>query len=200
MAYTADEIYQMSIAIMDELSESGTIDINQTKEYRYKAPRFLDMWQKKMAQTGNLFSTEEYANADSDSLNKWIKFSLPADMKFIKEIIFVNDDGQIGTIEYKRFGLTDIYFYFTETGTAKMLYIPIPAKITDLAQTLEVDEIVSIGGAYYLAELFAMSDMNTELATKCRNEFKELKKDSMIEMPPGKDRIIDVYASCGGDT
>ena len=193
MSYTAQEIYDMAIVIMDELSNSGTVDPNQTKEYRHKAPRLLDMFQKEMARTGKLYNTEEYENTDAENLNKWTKFVLPANLKSIKEIIFEDSDSQISSIKYKRFGMSNIYLYFTKTGTAKMLYIPIPAKITDLAQELEVDEIVSIAGAYYLAEHFAMSDMNDELAARCRSKFNELKKDSLIEMPSGDEEITDVY-------
>ena len=57
--YTAQEIYDMSVVIMDELSDAGTIDVNATSEYRYKAPRLLDMWQKEMARSGDLFKTFE---------------------------------------------------------------------------------------------------------------------------------------------
>jgi len=38
-----------------------------------------------------------------------------------------------------------------------------------------------------------MSDMNDELAARCRSKFNELKKDSLIEMPSGDEEITDVY-------
>jgi hypothetical protein len=52
--YTAQEIYEMSIVIMDELSDSGTVDPNQTKEYHHKAPRLLEMWQRELGAIENI--------------------------------------------------------------------------------------------------------------------------------------------------
>ena len=59
MSYTSQEIFDRSVVIMDELSDSGTIDLSQTKEYRYKAPYLLDIGQKELAKSGDLFKTFE---------------------------------------------------------------------------------------------------------------------------------------------
>lgn len=46
MAYTAQEIFEMAITIIDELSSTGAISDAYTKEYKFRAPRLLDAWQK----------------------------------------------------------------------------------------------------------------------------------------------------------
>ena len=59
MAYTGDEIFSRSIAILDELSDTGTVADSQIKEYKYRAPYLLDLWQHEMAKTGDFFKTFE---------------------------------------------------------------------------------------------------------------------------------------------
>jgi hypothetical protein len=193
MSYTGTEIYEMAIVILDELTDTGTVSDSQSKEYRYRAPRLLDMWQHEAAKNGRLEAIEEYENTDEDNVNKWTKLTLPANINRIKDVIFEDADSQPTTINYKRFGKTDIYFYFTQTGTARVLYIPIPEKITDLAQTIEISEDCAISGAYYLAEHFAMADQNDELAARCRQKYAELKGEDNRPNPITTQEIEDVY-------
>lgn len=61
MSYTGTEIFNQSIAILDELSDTGTIVDSQIKEYKYRAPYLLDLWQHEMAKSGDFFKTFELA-------------------------------------------------------------------------------------------------------------------------------------------
>jgi hypothetical protein len=45
MAYTGTEIFNMSVAIMDALSDTGAVTDAQTKDYKFKTPYLLDLWQ-----------------------------------------------------------------------------------------------------------------------------------------------------------
>ena len=45
MAYTGTEIFDRAIAILDELSDTGTVLDSQVSEYKYRAPYLLDVWQ-----------------------------------------------------------------------------------------------------------------------------------------------------------
>lgn len=193
MAYTGDEVFAQAISILDEISDAGTIVDAQIKEYKYRAPYLLDLWQHEMATKGKLYATQVYTNASQDNVNKWVKFTLPTGMKKIKDVMFLDSDSQIGQIQYRKFGNTDIYFCFPELGTVQMLYVPTPAKITTLTQTLEIDESLCMSGAYYLAEQFAMADQNDELASMCRNKYKELKLESGDDYPLAPTEIVDVY-------
>jgi len=313
MSYTAQEIYDMSIVIMDELSNSGTVDPNQTKEYRHKAPRLLDMFQKEMAKSGDLYKTFEIScirkknllgdtlqctpvenNGDTQSYSAkgvncfyfevdgdctvtfpgitgkysfnggpetvfnetititvpegttsflpckgildatadatmtfsgtyyyrhihralcpykyptadkvpdfkpWYKVTMPDDFKNRSQVINEYPMWQYEQdASHKWEGNKDLYIQFAYEGIVRIKYIPIPTKITDLAQTMEIDDITATSGAYYLAEHFAMSDMNDELAARCRSKFNELKKESMLKMPLSNAEIIDVYGFGG---
>lgn len=189
MSYTGTEIFNQSIAILDELSDAGTIVESQVKEYKHRAPYLLDLWQKEIGDS--LQAVQEYENADGENAHKWTKRALPTNLKRIKEVMFIDSDLQISSIPYRRFGDSDIYFYFTCLGTARMLYVPFPEKITSLTQTLEVDEYKAASGAYYLAEHFAMADMNDELARRCREKFSKLELQK--PQPLNATEIIDTY-------
>jgi hypothetical protein len=199
MSYTVKEMHDKAISVLDELSDNGTVDPNKTKEYSNRAPSLADDWQKEESNLGKLTKTVEYENTDETTLYKWIEFDIPSDFKSIKEIMFINEDLQIGTIKYKQFGKTDIYLYFTELGTARMLYAYIPTKITLITQTLEVDDSIVTDGVFYLAEHYAMADQNDTLAARCRQKFQELKAESMVKLPMSVTSIEDVYGFSGGD-
>lgn len=51
--YTGTEIFNISIAIIDELSDTGTVSDSQIAEYKNRAPYLLDMWQREIARLEN---------------------------------------------------------------------------------------------------------------------------------------------------
>lgn len=316
MAYTGKELYDAAITIIDELSDTGTVDENKTKEYLGRAPRLLDLWQHEMAKSGDLHKTFElscfrkknlltdvtqmglivenngesqaysgvgaycfYLEVDGDctitlqengadlsgtysfnggeetafdgSINitvpegttsflpirgilaasggnvtmaisgsyyfrhnnralspykfatadkvpdfkPWTKVTMPADFKSRSQIISETPNWQYseGTPSVKWEGSNEMYVMFSYEGLIRIKYIPVPTKITDLSQTLEVDEITSASAAYYLAEHFAMADQNSELAGRCKEKYRELKIDSMIKQPLQPAEIKDLY-------
>jgi hypothetical protein len=316
MSYTGNEVFAMAIAILDELSDSGTIVDSQINEYKYRAPYLLDLFQHEMAKNGDLFKTFEmsctrkknlltdvsqmgmivenngesqaysgvgaycfYLEVDGDctitlqengadlsgtysfnggeetafdgSINitvpegttsflpirgilaasggnvtmtisgtyyfrhnnralspykfasalkvpdfkPWVKVTMPADFKSRSQIIseYPSWQYQEGTPSVKWEGANEMYVMFSYEGLIRIKYVPVPTKITDLAQTLEVDEITSASAAYYLAEHFAMADQNSELAARCKEKYRELKIDNMIRQPLQPSEIKDLY-------
>lgn len=193
MAYTAQKIHEMAISIIDEMSDNGTVDANKTKEYSARAPKLLDMWQKELAESGSLYSVQEYNCTDEDTFYLWTKETLPTGMRSIKDTLFIDADYQISTVEHKQFGKTDLYVYYTKLGTLRVLYIPTPTEITALSATLQIDDFVATTGAYYLAEHYAMADQNTDLAGMCKSKFNELKNALGSRLPFSAVDMIDVY-------
>jgi len=51
MAYTGRELFERSMAVMDEISENGTLNPDDVAEYEAKAPLLLDIWSRRMAKT-----------------------------------------------------------------------------------------------------------------------------------------------------
>ena len=317
--YTAQKINNMAIALIDEISDTGTIDANKTKEYSARAPYLLDMWQKEMAKSGDFFKTFElscfrkinllgdldsftavehkdtdltyeadgancfYFGVDSaadvyieqlsngswvsvsgtyiDEQNKvptaftglisantstasfnyykgiitatgkvrirfsgnyyyrqncralcpykfisaskvpdfkaWYKIDLPADFKSRTQVVNEYTMWQYEQDTQAKWEGKEFYIQFGYEGIIRIKYIPIPVEITSLTQTLEVDDITAMSGAYYLAEHFALADQNDEIARVCRSKFKELKVDSFMKTPLSNTEIVDVYGIGG---
>lgn len=314
--YTGTEIFSQAIAILDELSDSGTIVESQIKEYKHRAPYLLDLWQREMIKNGDLFKTFElscfrkknllgdtsqlgiiiennaepqsysasgaycfYIEVDGDctltftedgtplsgkysfnggaetaftgtvnitvpagttsflpirgilaasggtvtmtisgtyyfkhnnralspykfatadkvpDFKPWYKVQMPSDFKSRSQIISEHPSWQYqeGSPSVKWEGANELYVMFSYDGIIRIKYIPVPTKITDLSQTIEVDDITATSGAYYLAEHFAMADMNDELARRCKEKFRELKIDSMVKTPLQPSEIKDIY-------
>jgi hypothetical protein len=317
VAYTGTEIFNQSIAILDELSDTGTIVDSQIKEYKYRAPYLLDLWQHEMTAHGDLFKTFEiscfrknnllgdtvqmgmiiennaesqaysgigancfYLEVDGDctltfaedgaalsgkysfnggvetafagtinvtvpagttsflpirgtltasggnvtmtisgsyylrhnnralspykfnsvlkvpDFKPWVKITMPTDFKSRSQIIseYPSWQYQEGSSSVKWEGANELYVTFSYEGLIRIKYIPVPAKIAALTQTLEIDEITCISGSYYLAEHFAMADQNDALAARCKDKFRELKIDSMIKTPLQPSEIKDIYS------
>jgi len=72
MSYTGKEIFDMSIAVIDELSDAGTVSESQIKEYQYRAPFLLDMWQHEMQKVENITNLVKITN-----LNQTLQVSEP---------------------------------------------------------------------------------------------------------------------------
>ena len=125
----------------------------------------------------------------------WIKVTMPADFKSRSQIIseYPSWQYQEGSSSIKWEGSNELYVMFSYEGLIRIKYVPVPTKITDLTQTLEVDEITSASAAYYLAEHFAMADQNSELAARCKEKYRELKIDAMIRQPLQPSEIKDLY-------
>ena len=96
-------------------------------------------------------------------------------------------DSEIAEYKHKAPYLLDMW----QHEIARLENIEIENPITSLDQELEISERNCQSGAYYLAEHFAMADMNEELAAMCRRKYRELKSEAIKEIPTTE--IIDVY-------
>jgi hypothetical protein len=119
---------------------------------------------------------------------------MPSDFKSKTQIINEFPSWQYSDNNtHKWEGANELYVLFSYEGLIRIKYIPVPKEITSLDQTLEIDDITAISGAYYLAEHFALADQNSELASMCRSKFKELKRESLLNNPLTPSEIKDVY-------
>jgi hypothetical protein len=295
--YTGTEIFDMSIVIIDDLTDTGVVSDTQSREYKNRAPYLLDMWQHEISKNGmepktfeiscfrkkNLlgeldqFQAVEHTGTDQtyessqggncfffgvdanatvyveESVNgtwqavtgsliidktvptpftgiinvvvsnssfvyckgtisptspsnairlrfsgnyyyrhnnrtinpnkyptadkvpdfkAWYKIDMPVDFINKTQVIDEFPEWQYSEANNHRWeGNKEIYVLFSYEGVIRIKYAPIPAKITALTQTLEVDENTAISGAYYLAKQFAIADQNTDLANVCSAKY-----------------------------
>lgn len=316
MAYTAQQIFDLSIAIKNDLSEVGLVTDDETAEFKYRAPYLLDAWQKEIARVGDLYKEFEvscfrkknlltdvnqfriiennaesqaysgkgansfYLEVDGDctitfsedggnlsgtyifnggtataftntititvpsgttsflpvrgilspasqtstitmtlsgsyyfrhnnralspykfsaaskvpDFKPWYKIEMPADFKSKTQVIDEFPSWQYAeATQHKWEGSNELYVLFSYEGTIRIKYIPVPAKITSLTQTLEVDDITAMSGAYYLAEQFATSEEEDSTAALCKRKYAELKAEISKKTPLAPQEIIDIY-------
>lgn len=62
--YTGEKIFNQALAIIDELSETGTVTDSQVLEYKRRAPFLLDMWQREIAKIENVEIEEEITSLE----------------------------------------------------------------------------------------------------------------------------------------
>jgi hypothetical protein len=127
----------------------------------------------------------------------WVKVELPSDFKCIDQVVteYFNEQYSKDN-DYKIENRKDFYYNYYFEGQIRIIYKPIPVQITTLTQTLEVDEITSMSGAYFLAaHLMLVEDPDS--ASFFEQKYEEHKIDSNVKEPMPPQKIIDVY-SIGG--
>lgn len=124
----------------------------------------------------------------------WYKITMPNDFKSRMQIVNEFTPWQYESSGNHRWeGNNELYVLFSYEGIIRIKYVPIPAEIVSLDQTLEIDDITAQAGVYYLAQHFAITDQNDELAALCKAKYKELKAESMIKTALSPTEIRDVY-------
>jgi hypothetical protein len=56
MSYTGTEVFNMAIAVIDELSDTGAVNDAQVREYKNRAKYLLDIWQHELKKIENITS------------------------------------------------------------------------------------------------------------------------------------------------
>lgn len=68
MATTVNDVFGLSMALIDEVLDTGIINPTDTASYSAKTPKLLTMLQTELINQGDLFSTYEISNKPIDSL------------------------------------------------------------------------------------------------------------------------------------
>ena len=123
----------------------------------------------------------------------WFKVTMPSDFKSIDQVIDEFPDRQYAKDStYKWEGRRDLYINYYYVGKVRVVYKPVPITITDLSQTLQVDEITSMSGAYFLASHLLLIE-DPDSANFFQQMFEQLRLESNIKQPVSEAKIVDVY-------
>lgn len=68
MATTVQQVFDLSMALIDEVLDNGTISVSDTASYSAKTPSIVTLLQTELIKTGDLFSTYEISNKPVDNL------------------------------------------------------------------------------------------------------------------------------------
>lgn len=152
MMYTVQQIFDIACDLIDERLATGAIDANTTAVYKTRTPGIMNIFQNENFKSGDLYKTFEIVCVPATTAT-WVKQTMPPDFKSVDQIIEITSDGANyrESTGYKWEGRSDLYISSLFEGTIRIVYHPVPIPITLITQTLEVDEITSIGAAYFLA-------------------------------------------------
>lgn len=125
----------------------------------------------------------------------WYKVTMPNDFKSVDQVVEEYPDRQYSkSSTYKWEGRKDLYVNYYYVGKVRVVYKPVPTTITDLTQTLQIDEVTSISGSYFLAaHLILIEDPDS--ASFFNGMFEQLRLESNIKQPVSEAKIVDVYGS-----
>lgn len=123
----------------------------------------------------------------------WFRVTMPSDFKSIDTIIDEFPDRQYTKDStYKWEGHRDLYINYYYVGKVRVVYKPVPITITDLTQTLQVDEVTSMSGAYFLASHLLLIE-DPDSANFFQQMFEALKLEAQMKQPASEAAIVDVY-------
>jgi hypothetical protein len=138
-----------------------------------------------------LFS-QPFSASRVPNYKQWVKFTMPSDFKLISQIIAEDADGYNKLPNYKWEGKNNLYIDYNFDGNIRIVYKPIPTKITSLTDSIEVDDITAMSGAYFLATHLLLVESPDE-ASFFNSMYEDLKKESIIKQPASITEIVDVY-------
>ena len=140
----------------------------------------------------------EFQNDDSvPSYKPWIELEMPSDFRGIESVITEDDNRQYAQASNYKFEQPDRFYYnYYFTGDMRIIYNPIPVKITSLDQELEIDDIAADALAFYIASWLAPYE-NQSMTNPLFQKFEDLKLEASGIEPVSEEEIADVYGFGG---
>lgn len=124
----------------------------------------------------------------------WVKKVMPDNFKSVDQIIKEYPQKQyIKDADYKWEGRKDLYTSYVFNGTIRVVYRPIPAKITDLSQNLEIDDVTATTLLPYFLATHLMLEEKDDIAGYFNDRYEQLKYDFKKKPPATEEPIVDVY-------
>jgi len=123
----------------------------------------------------------------------WVEYTLPTDFKSLDKVIEEYPVRQYGnSATYKFEAPNRIYYDYFFNGTIRILYNPIPTKITAKTDVLEIDDIVAKALAFYVASWISPYE-NQSMTNPLFQKYDELRQKFTMKEPSSEESIFDVY-------
>jgi hypothetical protein len=200
MATTAQYVFQVAMALADEVEDTGLFTDSDYDNYKVRAPYILTMLESELLSRGNTFTTYTLDETDEPFVSatgteEYVRITLPSDFHSIDEVKWEDDYGNIYPVVYKTEGRSTILVSPITSGDMYITYRPIPTAITALTDSMTVDDVTARTVLPYglAAELF--KDEKDDLYPVLYQRYQQLKKDMTIR-PAKITDTIDVYGWC----
>ena len=140
-----------------------------------------------------LFNVRFQDDESVPSYKPWVELTLPADFRTIDSVVEEYPQRQYGQSSTYKFEKPNRFYYnYYYQGDLRIIYKPIPTRITSLDQELEIDDIAAEALAFYIASWLAPYE-NQSLANPLFQKFAELKVEASQEQPVSEEFIGDFY-------
>ena len=194
MATTAQQIYDISMSLIDERLDTGLVDATSTAIFEKNAPFILTSLQDELIMSSDYFKTETITKAAiTDNANGYAKYTMPSDFQDVYQIINEETDQtyRLGT-DFKWEGKNELYIKDDFIGTYKVKYYPIPEPITALTATMVLDDITCRTTLANGLASRLLTNENKVLANYFNSLYNELKNKPKRRVPASVDKIHDV--------
>jgi hypothetical protein len=141
-----------------------------------------------------LFDVPFASASEIPDYGRYVKMVLPTDLKSKDQIIrSESPDWYSIEAQTKWEGRSTMYYNYYLDGALRIVYRPVPAKITALTDTLEIDDITAttILPAWLAYDLYMHDDNN--LALQFRREAEGLEAVQSVKGPASSSTMVDVY-------
>lgn len=129
----------------------------------------------------------------------WVRYEMPSDFRMVDVVIQEFPERQYARDpNYKWENFRDLYVNYYFEGELRINYKPVPTTITDISQTLEIDDTTCNAITYYVASKLAPFT-NKALVNFFEGRWNELKMESFVKMPSSEETIIDMYGGYNGN-
>jgi hypothetical protein len=141
-----------------------------------------------------LFSAPFASADDCPVYRPWVKKTMPSDFKSVEQIVEEYPQRQyIKSAAYKWEGRGDLYINYAYEGNIRIVYRPVPAAITALTDTMQLDDVTcrSLLPWGLAMELYKSDETKFKYF---QSRYKEMKALSMIKQPATESAILNYYA------
>lgn len=181
MSTTAEQVFQIAMALADEVPDSGSFTSSDLTSYKVRTPYILTMLEAELLREGEIFNTYTITDADAPfstaaAGDVWVTIPMPADFKSLDEIRAVDTGGNYIGVDWKWENKNTLVFPAAFEGTLTVSYLAYPTVITALTDMLHVDDVTARSILPYglAAELFKME--NQDIYQYCDRRYQEFKR------------------------
>lgn len=141
-----------------------------------------------------LFNVPFASSSKVPDYRPWIKKTMPSDFKSVDEIINeYYETTYTKDANYKWEGRNTLYIDYYYDGNIRIIYHPIPIKLTATTDSVQVDDITARTILPYGLAAHLLLTENTESASFFQQRYEELKILGTRQQAASAEQIADIY-------
>jgi hypothetical protein len=123
----------------------------------------------------------------------FFKVDMPSDFKSVDQIINEEFDSYSKNTDYRWEGRKDLYVPWGFDGNIRVTYRPIPAMVTVLTATVQLDDITARTVLAYGLGMELFKEENEDIYNHFRRRYAETISKATKKQPISAEQIVDVY-------